>query len=93
MKYGIGIRGWAAFYTHYEWQELYKKYCDPEFPTKPDFETKAKIFLATQIKKRKWFDKVVAFLDYRYNRITEAWNSEQRWKNLWLLFKNSFRKP
>lgn len=92
VKYGIGLGGWAAFYTHCEWQELYQKYCAPSFVVEIDFETKAKRFFASLLQRSSLFKKFVSFLDYRYARLTEAWNRENRWHHLWSLFMNSFKK-
>ncbi len=92
VKYGIGLGGWANFYTHSEWQELYKKYCDSTFVVEIDFETKAKHKFARLLERNQLLRKVVSFFDYRYRRVTEAWNRENRWYHLWMLFVNLFRK-
>lgn len=31
VKYGNSLVHWATLYTHGEWQELYREYCDPAF--------------------------------------------------------------
>ncbi|MGQ9806146.1 MAG: WavE lipopolysaccharide synthesis family protein [Chlorobiales bacterium] len=85
MKYGIGIGGWAAFYTHSEWLELYQKHCDPEFAVEIDFETKLKRLFASYLERFAFLRNVISFFDYRYRRLTEAWNRENRFRYLFQL--------
>lgn len=81
-KYRFGILNWISFYHHLEWLELYKKYCDPEFPLPINWRTSIQNTLSRWIEKSPKLRYWLQWYDYRYVRLTQAWNSPDRWRKI-----------
>ena len=86
-KYRFGILNWISFYHHLEWIELYKKYCDPDYPLPINLRTPVQNMLSQWVERSPKLRYLLQWYDYRYVKLSQAWNSPNRWESLKKMLK------
>ena len=87
-----GILGWISFYHHLEWIELYKKYCDPDYPLPINLRTPVQNMLSQWVERSPKLRYLLQWYDYRYVKLSQAWNSPNRLESFKKLLKAEFER-